>query len=153
MALIRHHSHLTIQKKVFPGRQFDTKTGLLPREFHDLQHAEGSGFRESGDRIHQRQSGQRLLDFQVHLHCADTSEGDFIGRQWKPVQWVMCLPLREMSFYCEAFIRPQSGPCSPVWLSQTWLLMSASSSSQQLPSGDERTVQVDREPPGAGLSF
>lgn len=39
--------------------------------------------RWSGDHIPQQQSDQRLLDFQVHLHCADTFQGWF---HWKAVK-------------------------------------------------------------------
>lgn len=56
------------------------------------------------------------------------SDDDLIEKQRKPVQRVMCPPLRKISFYYEASIRPQSGPCSPAWLSQMWFLMSGFSS-------------------------
>lgn len=80
------------------------------------------------DRIHQQHSDQRLLISRFIFTVPTCSEDNFIEMQWKPVQWVMCPPLHEMSFYSEASIRPWSGPCSPVWLSQTCLLMRASSS-------------------------
>lgn len=44
VALIWHHSDLTILKNMFPGSQFKTKTVPLSREFHDSRRAEGSVF-------------------------------------------------------------------------------------------------------------
>lgn len=87
-----------------------------------------SCFYWSGNQTHQQKSHQRLLTSRFIFTVQTRSGDNFIERLWKPAQWVMCLPLHEMSFYSEASIRPWSGPCSPVWLSQTWLLMRASSS-------------------------
>lgn len=80
------------------------------------------------DHFHQQHSDQRLLISRFIFPVPTCSEDNFIEMQWKTVQWVMCPPLHEMSFYSEASIRTRSGPCSPVWLSQMCLLMRASSS-------------------------
>lgn len=74
VALIWHRSDLTIynQKICFQVGSSRQRRFHFPVNFMIHGVLRARCLQWSGDRIHQQQSDQRLLDFRVHLQCADT---------------------------------------------------------------------------------